>query len=519
MMHLAAQCEPHGVSRWDVFGFIVCVALIWIGLIFKLTTDWSTNPQYEFGYFVPLFIVYLMFRRWEDRPVPDAESNGKLVGIALVILLLLLFPIRIVQEANPDWRPLNWIHATVVVAATFLLVATVGGISWARHFLAPLSLIFFCLPWPLVMEQGTIKELTGAVTRVTVELLNWINIPALQRGNIIELAAGSVGVADACSGMRSLAGTLMASVFFGEYYRMGWIKRLTLIASGCLIAFALNIIRTFFLGWRTAAEGGHAVDTWHDPAGYTIFSISFAALWFIAWTISSPRQYPLHSQKSKQPNRRIPFVALAGVSIWLIGIHAMTESWYKLKEGRRVPSHEWEIALPKSGIGLRDSILPEEVRTVLRYSEGTSASIDWPDGRSWNVIVLHWEPGRSSAQLATMHRPEICLPAAGYAFIGPVAPVEIVAMGIQLTFDGSIFDANGARVFVYRCLWEEQSISGLASELRFDMSFHGRLMSSWYGRRNLGQRLVQVAISGVETELEAREHFKRRMPELIVGRT
>lgn len=519
MTGVASQYDSRaGVPRGGI-ALGALLILIWGGLVHKLTTDWSTNPQYEFGYFVPFFVTYLLVRRWEDRPSPTTQSPSAIATCLLAFCLLLLLPIRIVQEANPDWRPLNWVHATVVVGATFLLFARIGGRRWATHFLVPLLLIFFCLPWPLAMEQGMIKELTGAVTRVTVELLNWINVPALQRGNIIETAAGPVGVADACSGMRSLAGTLMASAFFGEYYRLSWPRRIVLVISGSLIAFGLNIIRTFFLGWRTAAEGGQAVDKWHDPAGYTIFAISFAALWLLARAVSGNHDQPRHPAAPIAPDAHLPLPKFACMFIWLIGIHAISEAWYRYREGERMPSQNWTVALPQYGGELTSTSLPDDVRSVLRYSEGSSASVDWPDGRSWNVILLRWEAGRSSAQLATMHRPEICMPAAGYVFVGPAAPLELATTGPQLKFDASIFDSNGHRVFVFRCLWEEHSGSGRTHERRFDMSIHGRLMSSWHGRRNLGQKLLQVAISGAGTEFEAREDFKRRMPELIVSQT
>jgi exosortase len=517
MTHLAPPSALSLSRRGQVIGFAVVAALIWGGLIRKLTTDWSTNPQYEFGYFVPFFILYLLARRWQDRPAPVTKASGSVSLLVLILSVFLLLPIGVVQEANPDWRPLNWVHAAAVVAATLALIARAGGVRWVTHFGVPLLLVFFCLPWPLAMEQGMIQYLTGAVTRVTVELLNWVNVPALQRGNVIEVAAGSVGVADACSGMRSLAGTLMASAFFGEYYRLSWPRRAALLLAGSFVAFGLNIIRTFFLGWRTAAEGGQAVDTWHDPAGYTIFAISFAALWLMARVISRELTNSTSAPTGTLPDLKLPLSALAGFALWLVSIRAATEWWYRFREGERISSKDWTVVLPQENSGVRDVPLPADVRSILRYSEASSAFVDWPDGRMWNVIVLRWEPGRSSAQLATMHRPEICLPAAGYTFLGPAAPLEIPAGEVALTFDGSVFQSSDQRLHVYRCLWEERAGAGLRQVRRFDMSIHGRLMSSWYGRRNLGQKLVQVAIFGAGSEVEARDDFKRRMPRLIIA--
>ncbi len=503
------------VPRPFLYGVVLILA--WGAMIAKLTTDWSTNSQYEFGFFVPLFIVYLISRRWGDRPNPSNNGSGILARLILTVALVALFPIRVIQESNPDWRPLNWANATAVVVLTLAMVATVGGVAWVRHFTLPLALVFFCLPWPLGMEQATVKYLTGAVTKVTVEVLNSISIPALQRGNVIELAVGSVGVAEACSGMRSLAGTLMASAFFSEYYRLFWAKRVALIFGGILIAFTLNLCRTFFLAWRTAAEGTGAVDTWHDPAGYTIFLISFVLLWLLSKMITGDKTFDQRPTRSSQSKSGLSSVALVVSGVWLLAAYGMTEVWYQFREGRRIPVAEWRFQWPAESASFRYQIVPDEVRSILRFSEGTSAVMNWPEGMSWHVYALTWEPGRASAQLATMHRPEICMPAAGFKMVQKTEPVSIPIGGAVLTFDGTVFDASNSLMYVYRCLWEDQAMSGAAQGRRFDMSIAGRLQSAWFGRRNLGQKLVQIGVLGAANEEEARRHLEHRAPELIVS--
>lgn len=490
---------------------------VWGGLAFKLATDWSTNPQYEFGFFVPFFILYLLARRWPlrpeismDRPVTMAASLG-------TILLLLLLPIRVVQEANPDWRPLNWVHAATVVTLSLVPFALVGGWKWIRHFGFPFALIFLALPWPLAMEQAVLQKLTGAVTAVTVELLNMIDVPALRRGNVIELAGGSVGVADACSGIRSLAGTLMASVFFGEFYLLSVTKRILLVLCATVMAFALNLIRTFFLSWRAASEGVDSISKWHDPAGLTIFIVSFAGLWLLATSLNRHKQSPdLSSQPEPLPITLHPLL-LWGVLAWIVTISISTEIWYRFREGSRSNPVAWEVRWPEESSAFHSSAIPEDTRSILRYTSGKSATFDWPDGSIWQVFFFRWAPGRSSLQLATMHRPEICLPAVGYKFIAEAEPATISISKLNLPFNGSIFDCNGARVYVFRCLWEDFPLPEIARNRNFDMSIMGRLASSWYGRRNLGQRLLQIAIAGVQSEQEAREQMQRHLSELIAS--
>lgn len=496
---------------------LVSIPLIaWAGLISKLTTDWSTNPQYEFGVFVPVFIFYLLLRRWGSRPSSSIlRPVGLMTAIGLLIMLLLL-PLQIIHDANPDWRPFNWFHAAIVVAFSLIPIAIVGGSAWVRHFFAPLLLIFSALPWPLATEQAVLQALSGAVTTVTVELLNLINVPALQQGNVIEIAAGSVGIADACSGIRSLAGTLMASLFFGEFYRLGMAKRIALIGGGCLMAFLLNLCRAFFLSWRAAVEGIHSIEKWHDPAGFTIFAISFACLWFLATLMSQNKNEDLPAIQPEINLARFRLGWLCCGLLWMVAIHLGSDLWYKFREGRRSASVEWELRWPESSKSFQFVEVPSEARSILRYTSGKSAKFAWQDGSMWQVFFFRWAPGRSSVQLATMHRPEVCLPAIGYKLVETTESVSIPVSSISIPFSGSLFECDGNRVFVYRCLWEDFPVVGLTRNQNFDMSIQGRLLAAWYGRRNLGQRLLQVAIMGLNNEDEARAQLQQKLADMIV---
>src|SRR2546423_10427213 len=119
------------------------------------------------------------------------------------------------------------------------------------------------------------------VANLTVEVLGWFNIPALQRGNLIEVSTGVVGVDEACSGIRSFQSTLMAGLFLGELYLLRWRRRLLLLVGGVLLSFCLNVVRTLILTCHASTAGIAALEKWHDPAGMMIFLVSFGCLWAI----------------------------------------------------------------------------------------------------------------------------------------------------------------------------------------------------------------------------------------------
>src|SRR3954467_11985114 len=105
---------------------------LWLVCCRHLSAEWSYNEQYSYGWFVPFFALYLFWLRWEDRPQPEiggqrTEDGGRRAIVKTTALLiatgalLLLLPIRLIEIANPDWRPISWIHTIVAVAVTLFV--------------------------------------------------------------------------------------------------------------------------------------------------------------------------------------------------------------------------------------------------------------------------------------------------------------------------------------------------------------------------------------------------------------
>src|SRR5438552_554540 len=84
--------------------------------------------QEEYRGFISFFSPYLFCCCWQ---VPPAISilNSKLeirrrqaiAALVSISALLVLFPLRLFEIGNPDWRPLDWLHAAIVVFVTLAL--------------------------------------------------------------------------------------------------------------------------------------------------------------------------------------------------------------------------------------------------------------------------------------------------------------------------------------------------------------------------------------------------------------
>ncbi|MCX6924651.1 MAG: exosortase/archaeosortase family protein [Verrucomicrobia bacterium] len=287
-----------------ILGLLVIVAY-WCQLFYQLQVEWTANDQYGYGWFVPLLAAVLLWRRWVERG--EAEDGGRrtedggessvishqssvvrglwsvVLGPGSVVLLLfLLLPLRIIQEANVGWRSAQWLHALILVALTLILLWQAGGWRWVRDFGFPVLFLLVAVPWPMRIEQYFVEDLMRLVTAVTVEVVGVFGVPAIQRGNLLEIGSGVVSVDGACSGVRSLQSSLMIALFLGELYRHRYWERLVLIPASLLIAFVANVGRTSFLTWTAARLGLVRMESLHDSASLAVVAIVFGLLWLTA---------------------------------------------------------------------------------------------------------------------------------------------------------------------------------------------------------------------------------------------
>src|SRR5262249_25099378 len=235
------------------------------GLCRELSGEWSVNERYNFGWFVPFFVLYLFWLRWQDRPAAQIANplqrtrsdgqafqsqtpNSAALAIAIAALLLLL-PVRLFEIANPEWRLLAWVHAAAVATLTLLLVWWAGpaGAGWLCHFAFPVAFMFVAVPWPTTAETPVIQGLMRVVARVAAEAAMLLGTPAQVEGNLIRVSNGLVGVDEACSGIRSLQTSLMIGLLFGELKRLSVLRRVVLVGCAVFIALLANFVRAVFL--------------------------------------------------------------------------------------------------------------------------------------------------------------------------------------------------------------------------------------------------------------------------------
>ena len=551
---------------------VIFFAALWFILWRQLSGEWSVNDQYSYGWFVPFFAVVLFWLRWEDAPkareasgqrsaVSDQGTNNKrpitnnskaraiAIGTAIVALLV-LFPVRLFEIGNPDWRPLSWLHAICVVTITLIFLWSVGGVPWLRHFAFPVLFTLIAVPWVSPIEEPIVQGLMRVVAAAASEVVALFGIPAQLEGHLIRIPNGLVGVNEACSGVRSLQTSLMIGLLFGELKRLSISRRIVLIAIAAAIAFIGNCIRAFFLVWVAATQNVAAVNRWHDFAGYGIVAAVFIGTLVAAALLGRTKKEvslwlggAYGSEREQRSEISGQFRISAAALAWLIAVEFAAAGWYRAHEHDLARTARWEVQWPQDASNFHEIKIDDEERRILRFDRGRAAAWTLPainstDASSPTVRPLtctlfffRWNSGKNSALLASLHRPDVCLPAIGWNQSGDVGVKKYsVAPDLSLPFrhfefrHGTGDESTQQVAHAFYCLWEDVVSPAAAKSQLPEMTTSPsewtrdeRIHAVLEGRRHLGQQVMELVIQsrGTVDPKEINARFESELPSLI----
>lgn len=501
---------------WQTWLLPAFVLACWLLAIRHLSAEWTLNEQYHFGWLVPFLAAYLVKVRLEEyptpRPTPSALQLGALL-LTLAICSALLMPVR---EANLDWRMIEWMLVALASAASFACAWHCGGARWVRHFAFPILFFLIAVPLPRRLEAPWMDWLMRHNATIAVEALRWFGIDGQARGNLIQLPECTLGIDEACSGIRSLQGTLMLTLFMGEILGLRWSRRFALLAAGTFYALLMNVTRTVALGVAASREGPSALDRWHDPAGFTALAITSTLVILTAWLLqrseSSPGGVPvaapvnLAGLQPRLGTAAIPAaLALAVVIAGLIG----TDLWFRHRAASLIVMPAWTFELPSTQTAFKETPLSPRVRNTLHFDEGYSGQWEDGGGNRWQAFYFQWLAGRNATQTESGHDPRSCLSGTGMREASPRRQMTFERGNVRLAFDAFHFRDGPEDVFIFNCLAEDVRAPDEVGRTRSATSLGERLKAAMAGRRQAGQRRLEVAVWGIGDADEAMARFRR----------
>jgi exosortase len=267
----ASRSEEGWPALWQTTVILVLLLWMYLPTLGHLVVQWWSDPNFSHGFFVPLFSAFVI---WQERTrfaiARVHPSWWGLLFLAMGLCLLIL----------------GQLGAEIFLARVSLLIVLAGlvilflGWSFFRALLFPWAILFLMIPIPAIIFNQITFPLQLLASRVASTVLPWMGVPVLREGNVINLPAMSLEVAEACSGIRSLMSLMTLAVIYGYLMERDNRIRIFLVLVSIPIAVAANSFRIVGTGllvqyWDPAKAQGF----FHEFSGWLIFVISMIMLY------------------------------------------------------------------------------------------------------------------------------------------------------------------------------------------------------------------------------------------------
>ena len=256
--------------RWQAAVLVLLIGWLYSSILYHLVGQWWQDPNFSHGFFVPLFSAFVV---WQDRsrlarlPVIPSHWGLFMVAGALFVLILGVMGAELF---------LSRISLLLLIAG---LVVFFLGWNHFRVLLFPWAFLILMIPIPAIIFNQITFPLQLLASKVAATVLPILGVPVLREGNVINLPAMALEVAEACSGIRSLLSLTTLAVIYGYLMEPRNSVRVLLAVASLPIAVAANSFRIVVTGllvqyWDPEKAEGF----FHLFSGWLIFVISLLML-------------------------------------------------------------------------------------------------------------------------------------------------------------------------------------------------------------------------------------------------
>ena len=251
----------------------VLMAAVYYRVLAKLVTDWWQVPDFSHGFLVPIFAAYLVWTKRTallETKIAPTWSGIALVFLGLAVLLLGVYGAELF---------LSRISLVILLAG---LVLGFGGWQLLKELRFPLLVLLLAIPIPFIVFNEITLPLQTLASKLASALLPLFGVPVLREGNVIELPAMKLEVAEACSGIRSLMSLFTLAVFYGYFMDKSNLRRVLLALASIPIAIAANALRILGTGLCVQYwDPDKALGFFHEFSGWVMFLVSLGCLYIV----------------------------------------------------------------------------------------------------------------------------------------------------------------------------------------------------------------------------------------------
>ena len=386
--------------------------LFWDGLD-NMYRMWN-EPEYNHAFMIPFVAVYLLWLRARD--ISAATLSGSWLGVALLFVSLGLLFVG-------DRSAIYALTQYGFVLGIWALFVAGGGAHGLRLMWVPLVYLIFMVPLPDFATQKLTASLQLLSSEIGVAVIRAAGLSVFLEGNVIDLGAYQLQVAEACSGMRYLFPLLSFGFLCAVLFRGRWWQRAILFVSTVPITILMNSFRIGVIGILVNYFGIEQAEGFlHDFEGWVIFMTCVGVLFTEIWIFSRMEgrnfleifglDIPAVSDltqmvRSFRPNRQL-LAAVAVVGVAAILSLTLSRPLVLLPERASLSTFPTRVGEFEG----REGTIDQGYLDQLRVSDYFIAKYLRPaDTAPVEVWVAYYD---SQAKGASVHSPQACLPGGGW---------------------------------------------------------------------------------------------------------
>jgi len=247
----------------------ILATLYWV-IVRDMISQWWDDANYSHGFLVPLLSGFLVWQRRKRLETLTPEGNW--LGFAV---LLGGIGALLLGDLGGD----NFLmRASLIAILGGLVLFHLGG-AFFRVLAFPLLYLLFMVPLPATVFYAVAFPLQNLAARNAAWTLDLLGVPVLLDGNVIHLSQISLGVTEACSGIRSLISLLAVAVAWAALTLPGVWGMAVLVAAVVPITVLANagrVVVTGLIGQQFGIQ--YAQGFFHTFSGWVIFLFAFVGL-------------------------------------------------------------------------------------------------------------------------------------------------------------------------------------------------------------------------------------------------
>ena len=247
--------------------------MLYAGTVRELVNDWSTDESASYGFVVLAIALWFAWSRRTLLLTQPASPDGRgiiLIGVSCAVLTL------------GTMAGEFFLKRLAFVMAPAALIWTVWGLSRLRVLAFPFVMLTTAIPLPSVVYNRMTVPLQLIASEAAAGFIQLTGGTVYRDGNILHVPGLTVGVAEACSGLRSLSAVIVVALLMGVTHCTRTGTRVVLLALVLPLVIAVNIARVTGTVLLVQVSEEIALGFYHSVSGWAVFILTSICVYLMA---------------------------------------------------------------------------------------------------------------------------------------------------------------------------------------------------------------------------------------------